>query len=173
MKNIDKNFKQERTRIYDDNRNDSYRAVKKFPDPTVCNACGALFTNGRWTWDDIPKQVSYAHCPACQRINDQYPAGIITVEGSFFHDNHSMIMNMIKNINSKEISEHPLERIMDIKKQEERTVITTTGLHLARRIGDALYNAYEGDLNYNYDDENLIRVSWKRQALKNTDKPLQ
>lgn len=162
MKNVNKNFKQERTRIYDDNRSDPYRAKEKHPDPTICNSCGALFTNGRWTWDDIPPLVSHSVCPACQRIEDRYPAGIIKTKGPFFREHYSEIMNLIKNTQRKETSEHPLERIIDIKNEEDTTIITTTGMHLARRIGDALFQAYEGNLNYNYDDENLIRVDWNR-----------
>lgn len=162
MKNTGKNFKQERTQIYGDNRNDPYRAKEKHREPTICESCGALFINGRWTWDDIPPEVYEAICPACQRIEDHYPAGIIEVSGSFFQDHHTQIINMIRNINSKEISEHPLERIMDIKEKRGKTTVTTTGLHIARRIGDALFSAYEGELDYNYDDENLIRVKWKR-----------
>lgn len=161
MKNIGKNFKQERTRIYDDKRHDTYRKKEKHPDPTICSECGSLFTNGRWTWDDLPELASEAVCPACQRIKDDYPAGIIEISGPFFDDHRTEIINMIHNIKNREIADHPLERIIKID-EEEKTVITTTGLHLARRIGDALFSAYEGDLNYNYDDENLIRAYWIR-----------
>lgn len=162
MKNTGKNFKQERTHIYGNETNDVYRSTKKLQEPTICKSCGALLVNGRWTWDDIPPEVFERLCAACQRIEDQYPAGIIEVNGPFFRDHQSEIINMIKNIHFNEISEHPLERIMNIEEKNGKTIITTTGMHIARRIGDALYNAYEGELNYNYDDENLIRVQWKR-----------
>ena len=36
-------------------------------------------------------------------------------------------------------------------------------MHLERSIGDALYHAYEGELDYEYTDEaNILRVSWER-----------
>lgn len=161
MKNTGLHFKQERTKIYDDKRKDAYRSTEKHPDPTICNDCGSLYTNGRWTWNDLPEHASHAVCPACQRIRDKYPAGIIEIWGPFFEDHRSEIMNMIQNIKNKEISEHPLERLITITEEEDKIILTTTGIHLARRIGDSLFRAYEGELNYNY-DENLIRVYWER-----------
>jgi hypothetical protein len=41
--------------------------------------------------------------------------------------------------------------------------IATTDVHLARGIGEALHHAYQGDLDYHYEDkEDLVRVHWKR-----------
>lgn len=160
QKNI--NFKQERTRIYDDKRQDPYRTEKKHPDPTICTECGALFTSGRWSWNDIPEETSQALCPACRRIRDNDPAGVIEISGTFSNDHRSEIMNMIMNIARKEISRFPLERIIAVEGDGDKTVITTTGEHIARRIGTILFNAYEGELDYHCDDENVIRVYWQR-----------
>jgi hypothetical protein len=44
-------------------------------------------------------------------------------------------------------------------------VITTTDIHLPRRIGEALHRAYEGDLDFHYEEEAYsIRVTWRREA---------
>jgi hypothetical protein len=41
--------------------------------------------------------------------------------------------------------------------------VTTTGVHLARRIGDALESAYKGTLESHYNrEEMLLRVAWRR-----------
>jgi hypothetical protein len=41
--------------------------------------------------------------------------------------------------------------------------VTTTDIHLARGIGDALHSAYKGELEYHYNkEENLLRVEWRR-----------
>jgi len=41
--------------------------------------------------------------------------------------------------------------------------VTTTGIHVARRIGEALARAYKGDLSYQYaEGEKRIRVYWRR-----------
>ncbi|SHE90642.1 hypothetical protein SAMN05443144_10478 [Fodinibius roseus] len=162
MKNIDSHFKQERSRIYDDQKHNAYRTTKKHPDPTICPVCGALYTNGRWTWEDLPEEASRVICPACRRTRDNYPAGIIELRGSFFDIHRTEIMNRVQHIKDLEISEHPLERFIRISEKKEKTTITTTGIHLARRIGDSLVKSYAGDLSYNYDDEHLIRVFWQR-----------
>lgn len=134
-------------------------------DHTICNECGALFTGGKWTWQELPKKVSNtALCPACLRISENYPAGIIEIRGPFVKRHRAEILNMIDLIIAKEVSENPLERCLAINKRGETLVITTTGMHLARRIGDALYRSYEGNLKYRNDeyDENLIHVYWDR-----------
>lgn len=41
--------------------------------------------------------------------------------------------------------------------------VTTTDVHLARRIGEALHRAYQGQLDIKYSqDEYLVRVNWTR-----------
>jgi hypothetical protein len=41
--------------------------------------------------------------------------------------------------------------------------ITTTDIHLARGIGEALHHAYQGELEYHYHEkDNLLRVVWTR-----------
>jgi NMD protein affecting ribosome stability and mRNA decay len=161
-KNKGRNFKQERTRIYDDKRIDPYRKSEKYKEPTQCPKCNALFINGRWTWNDTSEETNSALCPACRRIKDEYPAGIVTLSGSFLDEHRKEILHMIKNLEQTESQEHPLERIMGIEYENGSTIINTTGMHLARRFGNSLQQAYEGDLDISYDAENFVRVSWHR-----------
>lgn len=155
-------FKQERTRIFKDERVDVYREKQKYKEPTRCPECGAHFIKGRWTWEDTTEDIHEALCPACKRIQDNYPAGFLTLSGDFLEDHKEEILNMIHNIEKAESNEHPLERIMEIKAENGDTLITTTGIHLPRRLGDALENSYQGELDISYDAENYIRVSWQR-----------
>lgn len=69
---------------------------------------------------------------------------------------------MVRNIEKAEKSEHPLERVMNIKEENEHTLITTTGFHMARRLAGALRESYQGNLEISYDAENYIRASWSR-----------
>jgi hypothetical protein len=102
-------------------------------------------------------------CPACQRINDKVPAGFFTLSGAFFQKHKKEILNLVHNTEAKEKAEHPLERIMDIEKQERGVLITFTGAHLTRGVGEAIHHAYKGELDFHYNDEDkIIRVSWKR-----------
>ena len=55
------------------------------------------------------------------------------------------------------------ERIIVIEESEELTVITTTGFHIARRMGEAVSRAYKGGMSFTCGDgEKTIRVLWKR-----------
>lgn len=158
-------FRRDRSRIFKDDRIDVYREKKKYKEPTLCPSCGASFINGRWQWNKISDDTHKRLCPACQRIEDNYPAGFVALRGPFFEEHREEIMHMIKNLERIESDEHPLERIMNVdieEENEEVTTIATTGIHLPRRIGDALKHAYEGDLDISYDAENFIRISWKR-----------
>ena len=52
---------------------------------------------------------------------------------------------------------------MRIEDQDDGIQITTTDIHLARGIGEALHHAYQGELEYHYNErENLLRVVWER-----------
>jgi NMD protein affecting ribosome stability and mRNA decay len=155
-------FKQERTRIFEDDRHDPYQRTQKLPDPTLCPNCGSVFTKGRWTWESVEFVDNKKICPACQRIQDEYPAGFVEVEGSFFQSHKEELLNLIRNLEAKKTEHHPLERIIKITESEGKITITTTGMHLPKMIGDALNNAYEGDLDISYDAESMVRVHWSR-----------
>jgi hypothetical protein len=154
-----------RDRLIKEERHDVYKEKSKWPEPTLCSECGALFTSGRWSWEKVSLQtdIHQATCPACRRIIDQYPAGYLDLTGPFFSDHRADILNLIYNTESREKGEHPLERIMTISHGADHTAITTTGIHLARRLGEALAKAYKGELSFHYADaEDTIRVSWRR-----------
>lgn len=51
---------------------------------------------------------------------------------------------------------------MNIEVEDGKTVIITTGLHLPRRLGNALRDDYEGELDISCDAENYVQISWHR-----------
>jgi hypothetical protein len=73
---------------------------------------------------------------------------------------------LARNLEASEKDEHPLNRIMAIEERtEDELVITTTDIHLPRRIGEAVQRAFHGDLQLHYDQENyFVRVDWQRDA---------
>lgn len=142
---------------------DPYRLTEKPPGGTTCKGCGAMVQEGRWTWSEPAKGAVNTTCPACRRVADDYPAGYLVLEGAFFGENRVEIMNLVQNVAEAEKNKHPMERVMAIRKDGETTLITTTGVHIARRLGDSLKRSYQGDLKVNYKDgEKLIRVNWFR-----------
>lgn len=95
-------------------------------------------------------------CPACRRINDDYPAGIVELSGSFFAGHKEEILNLLKNEEVLEKKEHPMERIIKILEEDKGTVVSTTGIHLARRLGDAVNRAYQWFIKSN---------TWRTKSL--------
>jgi len=147
--------------IFQEQEHDAYKAKGKLPEPTICLQCGAVFHEGRWQWCKTPANAHRATCPACHRIHDHYPAGFLTLQGEFFLAHNDEIMNLVRNHEQHERAEHPLKRIMEVEEKEGTTLVTTTDIHLARGIGEALHHAYQGELEFHYNPEqNLLRVGW-------------
>ncbi len=152
-----------RDRLIKEAVHDSYKNKGKLHEPTLCTECGAVFSGGRWQWLPRPEKGEQTRCPACQRISDQFPAGYVTITGDFIGEHEQEILQLIRNHEAHEKTEHPLQRIMNIEKTKVSTVVTTTDIHLARGIGDALHHAYQGELEYHYNaGQNLLRVNWSR-----------
>jgi NMD protein affecting ribosome stability and mRNA decay len=153
-----------RDRLIQEARHDPYRDVRKPGEPTACPTCGAAFRKGRWRDTPAPADAQRRLCPACRRIADDYPAGYITLEGSFLEEHRDEILGIARNVESREKSEHALKRIIAIESGASGgLVITTTAPQLARAIGEAIHAAYAGDLSYAYEkNEDLLRVVWRR-----------
>lgn len=142
---------------------DSYKTKGKLPEPTVCPDCGAVFHAGHWQWLAKPKDAHQTTCPACHRIRDHLPAGYVSLAGKFLAAHEPEILQLIHHLEAQKKTEHPLQRIMAIEKTEHGTVVTTTDIHLARGIGEALHHAYQGELEFHCSPEqDLLRVSWSR-----------
>jgi len=142
---------------------DPYRDTERPPEPTFCPTCKAVFADGRWTWARKPEEYFEQNCPACQRIQDEFPAGYVMIKGEFIKQHRDEIIALLRSKEDREKSEHPLQRIMAIEDVREGLQVTTTDSHLARGIGEALHDAYKGDLKLRYSrDENLLRATWKR-----------
>ncbi|RMF56173.1 MAG: ATPase [Calditrichaeota bacterium] len=150
-------------RLIQQKRHDAYQEVTKLPEPTECQKCHAVYVGGRWTWKRVKENSHQTTCPACLRIEQNFPAGIVELSGAFFLEHRGEILNLVRNIEEKEKDAHPLERIMKIEDDNSSSIITTTGIHLARRIGEALHRAYKGDYNFQYGDQDKqILVKWER-----------
>lgn len=150
--------------VLDDPMHDPYQARAKLQDPSVCDSCGAVYHQGRWQWGTPVANALHATCPACRRMQEHAPAGYVTIEGPFACSNRAELLNLVRHLEDREKSEHPLQRVMAIEEQQDdKLLITTTDIHLARDIGEALENAYKGELDFHYNkDEYLLRVHWRR-----------
>ena len=142
---------------------DPYKEGKKHAEPAACPLCGASYHRGHWTWAEAPAQAHAVICPACRRIRERAPAGFVKLSGEFLHTHQDEVLARVRSCEKSEKADHPLHRIMAIQAEQDGLLITTTDPHLARRIGEAVNDAYRGELAYHYNkEENLLRVSWVR-----------
>jgi hypothetical protein len=160
----------QKSHLIADDRHDPYQLRAKLPQPTLCPRCGAVFANGRWQWVAVaPRGAPETVCPACQRIADRYPAGEVTLAGQFVAAHRDEIVNLLRNLEAAQQAEHPLQRIVALEEGRGkeghggRIVVTTTDIHLPRRMGHALTDAYAGDLTTHYDEDGyFVRMTLTR-----------
>jgi hypothetical protein len=147
-------------------RHDPYRSEAKLRGPVRCTGCGATYLRGRWRWERLrPVPPATTTCPACRRIHDRYPAGEMALTGEFVAQHVDEILHLIRNVEKNESAEHPLHRIIDLKRRDGQITVTTTDLHLPRRIGHALEDAWRGKLETHYDEQGyFVSIRWSREA---------
>lgn len=150
--------------LFNENDEDPYLLSEKLADPSICTDCGALYQNGAWQWKKtLVSTATKIRCAACKRILENMPAGIVTIDGAFALKIRNELLSLIHHLEAREKSEHPLKRIIEIKESNQDMVITTTDIHLARGIGEALKKAYKGKLVLHFPkDKYNIRVHWTR-----------
>lgn len=131
----------------------------------VCSRCGDALHNGRWTWGEIDHgaEVHLTLCPACRREKAGEPAGTISIGGGFYQEHRGEIAGRVRNIETMEKGRHPLERIIAVDESDTEMRLSTSGVHVARRIGEGLVRAFKGDLAVAYSPgEEKVSVQWER-----------
>ncbi|KPK70512.1 hypothetical protein AMJ71_02915 [candidate division TA06 bacterium SM1_40] len=149
---------------------DPYLRRGGYREPTVCPTCGLVFHDKRWRRDDElshklhrRKQTLLQKCPACRKIEDQYPMGIVTLSGHYLPEHLEDIRNLIRNEEQRGAEKNPLERIIKIEEGERMLVVQTTTESLALRIGRIVFRAHRGSIDYKFSDrEKLVRIDWHR-----------
>ena len=152
--------------MYEPHRQDPYQNTKKLSEPTQCPDCGLVYKKGRWQITSATEDIPQAQrCPACARIHDKVPAGVLQLSGNFFFEHKEEVLSLIHHKERDEKNQHPLERIMSIEESEGEIRISYTGLHLTRSTGEALHHAYQGKLSIMHNDHDApIRVQWQRNS---------
>jgi len=151
---------------------DPYLNEEKPVGVLVCRECRSVFADDRWQLEEQAKDIlkntahiSHCLCPACQKIHDRIPGGVVTISGEFVKKHEEEIVRLINNENRRAMLVNPLERIMDVGHDSNGLTVLTTNEKLAQRIGRALYKAYRGKVDYHWsEDTKLARVYWVRDV---------
>jgi ribosomal subunit interface protein len=158
--------------------NDPYRVLEEPAAGEPCHGCGLVYREGRWAWPGSKRVLrplaanvqSDVLCPACRRIRDNYPAGFTTLRGPWLANHLGEVLDVVRVNAELELMEHPENRVMTLDTHDGEVEITTTDIHLARRIGEALRDAYKGELAVDYlEAGDQVRVAWTRDDM--TERP--
>ncbi|BCR06885.1 hypothetical protein DESUT3_39540 [Desulfuromonas versatilis] len=151
---------------------DPYISGEGLKEPALCSSCKAFYRNKRWDLDpkayaamENSPEANWVTCPACQKIAESYPEGIVTLRGEYLWDHEEEIRNILRNEETKAMAKNPLERIIRMDREGDDLVIETTEEKLAEHLGRALHKAHQGELKVSWTEEHSIcRVTWERGA---------
>lgn len=142
---------------------------RHYPDNTVCRVCHALYLQQRWTRDDTLAALAVeaggkeVTCPGCRIVAERNPRGIVTLTGDYWPRHEDEILNLIRNEEARGVANNPIERIIDIRKEDDALIIQTTTERLAQKIARSIDKAHQGSLVYHWpDNDHLVRVDWER-----------
>ncbi|MBI3945748.1 MAG: ATPase [Armatimonadetes bacterium] len=149
---------------------DPYLPSESYRGTVICRECHAVNQNERWSLDERIYQEAvkaadahYIVCPACQKLHDRQPGGIVTLSSDFIPEHRDEILNLIRNEDVRARHVNPLERVMEIQEDGSQMVVTTTNEKLAQRLGRAVGRAYGGHVHYHWtSDSKQARVWWTR-----------
>ncbi len=140
---------------------------------SVCKGCHSVYKSKRWYADPdifdaalkIPDTITIV-CPACLKIRDNFPGGIVTLRGDYVPSHKQELMNLIKNEEARAHGFNPLERVISVTENGQGSVvISTTNEKLAQRLGRAVKKAFHGEVTYRWSHDNkLARVDWVREG---------
>ena len=150
-------------------KQDPYAMLKAPKGPAICRKCLAIYEDKRWHFDKVeaPKLAASPRtqklvCPACQKIRDDYPEGIVTLRWSELEDHEAELRGLIANVEARAVSVNPLDRVMKIARRKKELEVQTTNDRLAQRIGRALVRAYKGEAAYSWAHRDMmVRVKWQ------------
>jgi NMD protein affecting ribosome stability and mRNA decay len=137
----------------------------------VCEGCQAVYMKKRWYLKVESAKIANTPvmkvvCPACLKIRDNFPGGIVTLSGDYVIAHKEEFLHLIRNEEQRARGFNPLERVMSIKENGHGSiVINTTNEKLAQRLGRAMKKAFRGEVTYRWShDDKLVRVDWVRET---------
>lgn len=150
-----------------------HRTEKAIPEPAVCEVCGDIYSDRRWTVAEAKRKTGHhapvekmdvVVCPACERQRSGIPSGYLHMDGKFVDGHWAELKRLINNEVHRVAEDNPLARIMGWETDKAgMTTVTTTTEHLAQRLGHAVEKAFDGEVRYDFSHENkLAHVWWHR-----------
>jgi hypothetical protein len=137
----------------------------KHPGDTKCPDCSLVFQDGVWkrAGSTVGANPLFKLCPACQQVRDGRIGGIVEFNGSFTMMHREELLNRIRNLEKHTMEERPMERIISIKEERSKIVVSATTEHLVAKIGKAVQRDFGGELELKYaPEEKFAKARWHR-----------
>ena len=107
----------------------------------------------------MPKAFHSANAP----MTRHQPTGCVAIKGAFAKKHRDELLLLIRELEERVRAEHPAQQIIVVEERAGKLLITTAGAHLAREIGKALEQAFQGKANYSFSTiDRLLEVRWRR-----------
>lgn len=156
--------------LHPDESPDPYLNDPPRHEPARCSVCGNIYANKRWYHSDQYElaETEEAHsftCPGCQKVQDNYYFGELSVSGQFIAEHHEEISGLIQNEVHRRQKKNPLSKLVEVevdKDAEQPEIIfhTTTG-KLTELLSQALEKAFGGQLDLT-ESGPVTRANWRR-----------
>jgi hypothetical protein len=144
------------------------RKARAYRDPSICDACGAIFTARTWRQArrlpaETLARAAYVKCPACeQSVNLEY-FGRVLVKGPFTAKNLDAIRARIANVERRARFTQPERRAISQEWDGATLEVLTTSQKLAHRVARELEKAFGGRAKYTWsDDDGSLLTTWTR-----------
>ncbi len=144
-----------------------YRRLDKYPSHTKCPKCGLIFQDGVWRRIQLHStpELNWKLCPACIQTRGGRAGGMVLLDGTFAIQHRQELLNRIHNVEASTLSKRPLERVISIKEERDRIVVSATTEHLVARIGKSVRRDFGGTLELRYAPEDKFATAhWHRDA---------
>lgn len=141
-------------------RNPPRAGRAKPADALVCS-CGLYQHRGIWYVGHPPLGTLRAGtCPACERVQSGTVAGRVRIPPRLVGSLEELV-GLVRNCERVERADHPLERLIEIRKDLAGLLVTTTGPHLARRIAGRLGRLFHETPRFHFGaGKGELRVDW-------------
>ena len=151
-------------------QDDADQGIASAGQPCLCTGCQAVEVDGRWGWrvesDNASSGLSgrtyrTVLCPACRRCREHRAAGSVSLEMTPSSQIESCLHEIIHAESRRMVEDDPMQRIIDIQRQENSLLVSTTTMELARAIGEAVQRTMRGHLELHYHKTaGELRVRW-------------
>ena len=143
-------------------------AAGRVAEPSVCEACGAIFARRLWRHDRkhtaaLLGRAAWTRCPACVQAAGNVGFGRVIIRGRYALVNERTIRRRIANVAARAAHSQPQRRISAIDEHDDLIDVITTSQKLAHRIVHELRKLFRGRASYRWSDDGTLFATWERE----------